>query len=44
MNYKEFEILSYFQANKLACLGFMDAGRRHEISVQRQKTSLHQWH
>lgn len=34
------EILPYLQGNKLACLSFMDAGRRHEISGQRQKTLL----
>lgn len=32
------EILPYLKADKLYCYSFMDAGRRHEISVQRQKT------
>lgn len=32
------EILPYLKANKLSCHSFMDVGRRHEISIQRQKT------
>lgn len=32
------DILPYLKANKLSCHSFMNAGRRHEISVQIQKT------
>ena len=35
-----FESLSYFQANKLACHNFMDAGRRHEMLWLETKGSL----
>lgn len=34
---KNYEILPYLKANKLSCHSFMDVGRRHEVSVQRQK-------